>query len=298
MKNKTIIALVWGAIAPIGVWAQDPLELKDEEALKDPLDKKTEIEAPATVANSDLDSQAQKGTFRSDEVQLKQVRKGPDPTANNLAKIPPDKRNELKDHMSRASVYVRGIRLQEALDELFKAEAIANEFDVKFFQLHNLKGAVYTKMRSFEEARVEFEKAIAIDGESFHPQFNLAELDFVEERFQGAEDGFSKLLERYGGLTPDGFRQILESTERLMQFKVLICMLKEGREEDATNLIAKFNYLEDNPAYYYGNAAVEFSKENKEEAQSWMKSAERIYDPAIREIFMDSFVEVGWVETL
>ena len=72
----------------------------------------------------------------------------------------------------------------------------------------------------------------------------------------------------------------------------------QGREEDAMAIIKDFGYLEDNPAYYYGNAAVEFSKEKKEEAQTWLESAKRIYDPGLLEVFIDSFVEVGWVETL
>jgi len=137
-----------------------------------------------------------------------------------------------------------------------------------------------------------------LDPESFHPKFNLAELEFVEQRWVNAEKAFGGLVERYGDKPIDEAPEIELTTERLMQFKVLICMLKQGRDQDAQGLIDKFNYLEDNPAFYYGNAAVQFSNEDKDEAQTWLNSAKRIYDPSLLEVFIDSFVEVGWVETL
>lgn len=279
--------------------AQDGVELA-APVEKDKLDNAVEIEDVETVNNPELAEAAERaGNARTNSEKIPTIkRKTPDPTSGELSKIPPTERQVLSNHMQRASVFVRGIRLQEALDELFKAETITKKYKANFYQLHNLKGAVYTKMREFNQSRESFEKAIALDPESFHPQFNLAELEFVEKNWVAAEKAFGKLVERYGNKSPGEDLEIEQTTERLMQFKLVICMLMQGREDDALEIIKKFNYLEDNPAYYYGNAALEFSKEKKEEAQTWLESAKNIYDPSLLEVFIDSFVEVGWVETL
>ena len=295
ITSITTFLAIFGAGA---LFAQDNLEL-GAETEKDELDTATEIGEVETVKNPELDNQAERGgTYTTDKVIPKIQRNTPDPTQGELSKIPPDEKQVLSTHMERASVFVRGIRLQEALDEIYKAEAIAKKFEANFYQLHNLKGAIFTKMRDFGQARSAFDKAIALDPESFHPQFNLAELNFVEQKWVDAEKSFTRLVERYGNKKLGQPLEIEETTERLMQFKILICMLMQGREDDANELMSQFNYLEDNPAYYYGNAAVEFAKENKEEAQGWLDSAKRIYAANLLEVFIDSFVEVGWVETL
>lgn len=275
-----------------------PLETQ-QEVEKDTLDKSTEIEEIETIKNPELESQAERaaGVQSSEELPVIQ-RRTPDPTSAELAKIPPTERQVIGNHMQRASVFVRGIRLQEALDELFKADAIAQKYKANFYQLYNLKGAVFTKMREFGQSREAFQAAVELDPESFHPQFNIAELEFVEKNWVAAEKAFSALVDRYGNKAPGERLEIELTTERLMQFKVVICLLMQGREEDAKEVLSRFNYLEDNPAYYYGNAAVQFALGNKEEAQSWLESAKRIYDPGLLEVFIDSFVEVGWVETL
>ncbi|MEZ5328190.1 MAG: tetratricopeptide repeat protein [Verrucomicrobiales bacterium] len=280
------------------LFGQDGVELA-AEIEKDKLDQTTEIGEVETVDNPDLAEAADRAGNVAPSEKLPVIkRKTPDPTAAELAKVPPTERQVLSNHMQRASVFVRGIRLQEALDELFQAEAVTSKYKANFYQLYNLKGAVYTKMREFEQSRTAFDRAIEIDPESFHPQFNLAELEFVEKNWVAAEKAFSALVDRYGNKPLGEDLEIELTTERLMQFKIVVCMLMQGREEDALAIIKKFNYLEDNPAYYYGYAAVEFSKGNKEEAQTWLESAKRIYDPSLLEVFVDSFVEVGWVETL
>jgi tetratricopeptide (TPR) repeat protein len=297
MKNTILTAVLTFSTSAL-LFGQDGVELA-APVEPDSLDKTTSIPEVETVNNPDLEQAADlAGNVAPSEKMPEIKRKTPDPTSAELAKVPPTERQVLSNHMQRASVFVRGIRLQEALDELFQAEAVTNKYKANFYQLYNLKGAVYTKMREFGQSRTAFQKAIELDPESFHPQFNLAELEFVEKNWVAAEKAFAKLVERYGNKPLGEDLEIELTTERLMQFKVVICMLMQGREEDALAIVKKFGYLEDNPAYYYGNAAVEFSKEKKEEAQTWLESARRIYEPSLLEVFVDSFVEVGWVETL
>ena len=120
------------------------------------------------------------------------------------------------------------------------------------FQLHNLKGAAYTKIRDFEKARTSFERAIELEPRAFMSKFNITELDFVEHKFEDAEKNFKGLLE----LDP----KMALTTKRLIEFKVLVSQLGQDKVKEAEEIQTRFNYLEDTPAYYFGNAAFAFAK--------------------------------------
>ena len=66
----------------------------------------------------------------------------------------------------------------------------------------------------------------------------------------------------------------------------------------AQKSVSAFSYIDDEPVYYLGHAAIEFSKGDKAAAQEWLDSANRIYTAQQVTIYMDSFIEIGWVETL
>ena len=209
----------------------------------------------------------------------------PDPTQALLEKLKPEQREKVKKAVNEASTYVAGIRLQEALARLSEAEAI----EPGLFVVHNLKGAVYTKMRDFAKARSAFEKAEQLNPQSYHPKFNLAELDFVEKKFEKALAAFDKLL---------AHPQADDSTKKLIQFKQVICYLKLEKKDEAEKLIKSFSYIDDEPVFYMSHAAKEFAAGKREEAQSYIDSANRIYSAEALTIYFDSFIEMGWVETL
>ena len=83
-----------------------------------------------------------------------------------------------------------------------------------------------------------------------------------------------------------------------MDFKIFICRLKQGDEAGAREILKKFDYLDDQPAFYYCNAAIHFDKDEEGEARKWLASAGKIYPRAQLDIYTDSFVEVGWIENL
>ncbi len=221
-----------------------------------------------------------------------------DPTLDKIKSLPAEQAEKVRKALSDASTYVGGIRLQEALQRLMEAELIVPDL----FMVHNLRGATFTKMRMFPEARKSFERAQELHPTSFHPKFNLAELDFVEggekarngdadaakPRFAAAQKQFEALI---GG-------NVDTPTRRIMEFKVVICLLKQGKTEEAEKIAGALSYIDDEPAYYMSHAAIEFNKGDKEAAQEWLSSANRVYTPQQISIYMDSFIEVGWVETL
>jgi hypothetical protein len=166
---------------------------------------------------------------------------------------------------------------------------------------------------------------------SFQPKFNLAELDFVEKKWAEAYTDFAELityLQAQNTKLATELKRPLDapvqaalqntvksndSTIKLMQYKQVISLLKQGKTDDAKALTATFSYLDDEPLHYFAHAAHAFAAaEAKEktlpagkkaeaeraEAQTWLDSANRIYPQALITIYLDSMIEVGWVETL
>ena len=121
-------------------------------------------------------------------------------------------------------------------------------------------------------------------------KFNITELDFVEHKFEDAEKNFQKLV-------ADSPKMNI-GTRRLIEFKILISQLAQDKYKEANAMQATFNYLEDTPAFYFGNAAIAFDKEDEDDARSWIRSAERIYTPQEVSVYVDSFIEMGWIDNL
>ncbi len=222
-----------------------------------------------------------------------------DPTLKVLETLKPEQVEKIRKLVNEASTFVGGIRLQEALARLTEAEAMAPDL----FMVHNLKGAVFTKMKEFPKAREAFDKAMKLNPGSFQPKFNLAEIDFVTaankvragnaaaaaEDWAKAEKGLKNLLTTQGVDT---------GTKKLVEFKLVITSLFLKKEDEAKKMLESFSYLDDEPVYHMSHAAEQYFRGNKTEAQDWTASASRIYPPQAVTIYVDSFIELGWVESL
>lgn len=260
-------------------------------------------QAPAPAATPKIELKDDKADDGAPKVKLDEVKKadlpdGPAAPAGGagkplpgLEKLSADQQKTLIAGMGEVSNYLRGVRWQEALSKLSDLETACGETHY----ISNLRGAVYTRMRDFKKARVHFEKALelskGLDAESFHPKFNLAELDFVEKNFDNARTNFTKLLTDPGKPAAD--------SDTLIKFKLLVCDVMQKKEGDLDKQIAAFDqYDQNSPAYYYAQAAKSFGKDDKEGANEWLESARKIYPKDVNEVYDDSFVEMGWLETL
>ncbi len=252
--------------------ASEKIELKDPAAGDEP---KVKIESDVKKAD------------------LPDVPAGPEAPANlpGLEKLSDEQKRTLVAGMGEVSNYLRGVRWQEALERLGELEiAVGNNHYIE-----NLRGAVFTRMRNFDKARVHFAKALELaknlEAEAFHPKFNMAELDFVTKKWDAARDSFQKLLKDPG--KPG------TGSDALINFKIMICNLQQKKDSEADQILKTFDqYDADSPAFYYGNAVKLFIKENKEGANEWLESAKRIYPKEVNEVYNDSLVEMGWLETL
>ncbi len=306
---------------------ENPLKLQDPDALNADKDKVT-LE-PGTTPDISL-GEGPTAPPVDEKINLNELLNDASASEKKvLDKLSVEDKKRLSKLLAEASAYVAGIRIQEAFERLFEAVDIAPDL----FSVHNLLGAAYTKMRDFEKARVSFAKAVELAPRAFMARFNVTELDFVEGKFEDAIAGFAPLITQLEQeiatlkeIVEDPRRPLTDTdrknlrlritatqtTIKLIKFKLLISNLKLGKMDEAQAIQDEFHFLDDTPGYYYGNAAKEFhlsdlakkkkdekaSKKHTEEAQGWLRSAEKIYDRQQLEIYTDSFIEVGWIENL
>ncbi len=197
-----------------------------------------------------------------------------------------EKKESLRKILMEAASLLNGIRVQESLEKIIAAESIVSDFG----PLYNLKGAAYTKIRDFDKAQAEFERAVLLDPKAVMTQFNLTEMHFVKKNYPLADKEFSKFL----SLNKD----LPKETKALVKYKLLICSLKQEKESNAKEILKGFDYLDDHPAFYYSNAAIHFNKGEIIKANSWLIAASKIYKPAINQVYNDSLIEAGWMENI
>lgn len=176
----------------------------------------------------------------------------------------------------------------DALKKLDEAEAISPGTAL----IANVRGSVYTSppLRDYAKARECFELAEKLAPESFEPRFNKTELLYVEHKYAEAETAFKKLLV--------DFIKLREDVRHLVQFKIIICQLKQGNLEEAKKSSAGFTFMDDTPAYYYTKSAFAFQAADTEEAKTWITKAEKIFKPQDNAVYIDSLMEAGWLNTL
>ena len=209
------------------------------------------------------------------------------PSANNtsdwLKRLSVEQKRQLQSLLRDAASYLNGIRVQEAFEKIIEAESIAPEYSA----IHNLKGAAYTKIREFDKATVAFARALELNPESFMCRFNLTEMKFCKGKFDEAERGFRQLMDE---------ATLKEENKALMKFKILICRLKQNDEPGAREILKVWDYLDDYPCFYFGNAAIHFNKAEEKEARRWLNAAKKIYSPTQVNLYTDSLIESGWID--
>jgi Tfp pilus assembly protein PilF len=208
------------------------------------------------------------------------------PIPESIKKMSEEEKRKLNGLIQDSSAYLGSTRVQDAFEKLLEAEAMAPDYAA----VHNLLGTAHSKVRNFERAAEEFEKSIKLLPNSFMSRFNLTEIHFVQHKWGQSERGFGRLIKS----NPKMF----ERTKAFIEFKILICMLKQDNEAGARAILKKFNFLDDNPAFYFSNAAIHFSKSEDADARSWMASSERVFTPSQNNVYVHSFIEVGWIEKI
>lgn len=194
----------------------------------------------------------------------------------------------------RADTLFKQKRIFECLEAIEEIHAI---YDGNPSSL-NLKGACYVEFRAFDKARIAFAKAAEVTPDNFNVRFNLAEIEFVTKDYPKSL-GLLEELAKEASDNDNGTSML-----PLIHFKILLCKLKTGDEAGARAIIAKTDFLDDSPLFYYGNAALDYFSEKGGEAEAWLARAGRIFGATqngqpsqILSPWHDTLIEVGYIES-
>jgi len=208
------------------------------------------------------------------------------PNQQAFLNLPEERRKEFIKHLGEANRIFQQKRIFETLEELEKAAAIFKDSP----EIHNLRGSCYVEMRSFDKALAEFDKAAALSKENPSIEFNIGEVYFVTKQWQKAHDMFEKVMK----LLPAENLAL----GRLVEFKILLCKKKLGKNDEVTILAEKHDFLDDSPYYYYAKAALAYEDNNLIKAEEWLATAGRIFqDPNVLAPWQDTLVEYGYIKS-
>jgi Tfp pilus assembly protein PilF len=152
----------------------------------------------------------------------------------------------------------------------------------KSFAALTLRGMIYSQKKQWTSAEADFSSALVLDPTNVVVKFNLGEIKFVQKDYDAARA-------RFQPLTADPVMGDFAS------YKVFLCDLFGGHEDQAKKELDVFNAAESHPSYYFGNAAWDLYHKNIEDARSWLTSAGNIYVPSKNQFYAASLKDLGYL---
>ena len=153
----------------------------------------------------------------------------------------------------------------------------------------NLRGVILMRQGNYDQAEAALTEAARIDPKFWNARFNMAEIPFLKKDWAEARKRFEQLLST-------GQSDLAKEASQLIQYKILLTYLMEGKSNMVDSILAKLELSPDTPAVDYVKAAVAFQQKNQAEAKDWISAAEKNYSPQLNKLFVESLYEVGWME--
>jgi tetratricopeptide (TPR) repeat protein len=153
----------------------------------------------------------------------------------------------------------------------------------------NLRGVILMRQGIYDKAEAALFEAVRIDPKFWNARFNLAEIPFLQKNWAEARNRFQQLLSR-------DVSDLEGEAAQLIQYKILLTYLVEGKDSMADSILAKFELAPDTPAVHYANAAIALQHKNSKEANDWIATAQKNFSPQLNKLFAESLYEVGWLE--
>jgi tetratricopeptide (TPR) repeat protein len=113
-----------------------------------------------------------------------------------------------------------------------------------------LRGSIYCDKKLWDQATQDYKKAQELDGKDPIMQFNLVEIDFKQKKYDAARTGFVAL-------------QKDAKLGDLASYKIFLCDLLGGHEDQAFRELDAFNYTGSNPSYYYIESAFKEARPHR-----------------------------------
>src|SRR5213082_3718756 len=153
----------------------------------------------------------------------------------------------------------------------------------------NLRGVIQMRQGKSDEAETALQEAARLDPKFWNARFNLAEIPFLKKDWPEARKRFEQLLS-------SGESDLAKEASQLIQYKILLTYLLEGKENMVDSIQAKLELSPDTPAVDYVKAAVALKQKNQKEAKDSIGVAEKNFSPQLNKLFAESLYEIGWLE--
>ena len=194
-------------------------------------------------------------------------------------------KSELEEMYNKAFRAFDGNNFPEALKELDAIDARQPDLAAS----KNLRGVILMRQGDYDKAETALLDAGRIDPKFWNARFNLAEIPFLKKDWAEARNRFQQLLSRSES-------DLASEASQLIQYKILLTYLLEGKENMVDSMLAKLELSRDTPAVDYVKAAVALQHKNQKEAKDLMDAAEKNFSPQLNKLFAESLYEVGWLE--
>jgi len=168
------------------------------------------------------------------------------------------------------------------LDSAMDAANATIQKDPSNFLGYIMRGNVYGKRKQWDQASQDYRHALAIDSKCVPALFNLAQIDFMQMKYETARSGFVALQED-------------ADLGDLARYSVFLCDLVGGHRDVATKELEAFNQAGSNASYYFANVAWLLNQRKEDEARDWMQSAVKIYSPTKVHLYATPLVELGYL---
>jgi len=128
----------------------------------------------------------------------------------------------------------------------------------------NLRGVIQMRQGNYDQAEAALNEAALteaarIDPKFWNARFNLAEIPFLKKDWPEARKRFEQLLST-------GQSDLAKEASQLIQYKILLTYLMEGKSNMVDSMLAKLELSPDTPAVDYVKAAVALQQKNEAEA--------------------------------
>src|SRR5947209_8100047 len=192
---------------------------------------------------------------------------------------------ELEEMYNAAYKAFDSKKFSEALEQLDAIDARQPDLAAS----KNLRGVILMRQGNYDQAESALQEASRIDPKFWNARFNLAEIPFLKKDWPEARKRFEQLLS-------SGESDLAKEASQLIQYKILLTYLLEGKGNMVDSILAKLELSPDTPAVDYVKAAVALQQKNEKEAKDWISAAEKNFSPQLNKLFAESLYEVGWLE--
>jgi Flp pilus assembly protein TadD len=146
-------------------------------------------------------------------------------------------------------------------------------------EIPNLRGAILTSQKRYDEAAEQFNQALALDPKFYPAKFNLAEVKLLEGKYAEATQEYEALKE-------------VDPESEVVDFKLVLCALLAGEQSKASAIADLMKFPGKTPAYYYARAAIAQRRGETEAAQKYFENVEKYYSEAQCRYFAQALKEI------